>query len=1370
MRFATVTADVVDRRERDLKEQHDDVLHQIFEEQVDARPSAIAVVQGTDTTTYRVLEHRANQLAHYLRRQGAGRGALVGMLLPRTTDAYAAILGILKAGAAYVPIDPEYPPERVGYILENARVSALVTSAELKPLYKRFRGTVVRTDIDANAISVEKTVRPRRRDVGLASEDLCYVIYTSGSTGRPKGVMISHRSACHLVRTEEIVYGVRSSDRVYQGASLAFDLSVEEMWLAFDVGATLVAAPPEATHAGPDLAHWLTQHGVTVLSSVPTLLSMVSDDVPTIRIVIFGGERCPEELVARWARPGRRLFNTYGPTETTVIATYAHVSPGKRVTIGRPLPGYRVRIYDELLRPVPHGEVGEICIGGIGVARGYVGLPAETRERFVADPMARPGERDDRMYLTGDLGRINDEGELEYFGRTDDQVKVRGYRVELSEIESVLLQHEGVRAAACAVREIVPGVQQLVGYVVHPEARPLHEEHVRAFLQSRLPAYMVPQLIEPIAVLPGLPSGKVDRAALPAPRERDGPDQSGERLDRARSQTERRLAEIWKALFHPQPVSIHDDFFLDLGGHSLLAARMVSELRRHARFASVSVIDVYNNPTIASLASVLDGQSHSLTVPSADHGASAPSPPRRSSEDESPAPLTRRTPDARERGRHLVVGGVQAASVWFALSVKGLPWVTPYLTYFILLTDGHSMLDSAAWAAGAAVAVFPVMLIVAISTKWLVLGRVRPGRHPLWSAYYLRWWFVHTVMDAAGLEHLSGTPLLAWAYRLLGARIGCDVYLATDRVAAFDVISIGDGSSIDERAALLGYVVEDGELVIGPVAVGRDAFVGTRTVLREETVIEDGGRLDDLSMLPRGSRIPRGETWAGSPARHVSRSDPPPPARPDYGSARRKATAVLYAALILLVPVVELIPFIPGIAILTTLDFFHPSFFLALPVVGAAFVLLFTTEVVVLKWLLVGRVRPGTYPVHGSFYIRNWVVDHLLAVSVEVAGQLRATLYVSPWYRALGARLGRFVELSTASSTTPDLLELEEGSTVADEVSLGTPRIEGGWMTVAPTHLGRRAFVGNSAVIPTGTTLGNRSLLGVLSIAPSERSKAAASDTAWLGSPPILLPRRQQSAAFSEDRTYRPTRRLRCGRGCFELLRVTLPPAGSVFVTASVINGALLLWEYFNLAAVLLLLPVVYTANCFGVLAAVAVVKWVVVGRYRPFERPLWCLFVWRLEFVNALYEFLATPLALEALQGTPMLPWYLRLLGARIGRRTYIETTGFLEWDLVEIGDRAALNEDCIMQTHLFEDRVLKASQLRVGAECEVGADSVVLYDSEMQDGSRLDAVSLLMKGERLPRETDWAGVPAASRNTTRVARAPIVCGCQPDAIASAV
>src|SRR5256712_2721317 len=418
------------------------LLHEIFEWQVDKRPEAVALIVEGRRVTYGELELRANCLARYLRRQGLHKGSIVAILLPRSLDAYIAILGTLKAGAAYVPLDPEYPMDRVAYILHDSRAEMLLTTTTLAWQHRNLHTNIVA--VDDKAVNSETMTRLPGGGVGVGPHDLCYVIYTSGSTGWPKGVQVEHRNVCNLVEAEAKIFQVKPEDRICQIASLSFDLSVEEIWLAFRAGGTLLFVPHELAHGGPDLSHFLSEHRITVLSCVPTLLSMLEQEIPTLRLLILGGEACPERLVARWFRSGRRIVNTYGPTETTVTATFGDVTPEKRVTIGKPIPGYYVRLLDETLQPVAEAAIGEICVGGIRVARGYVGRPEETGDRFIRDPYARKDKVDARLYRTGDLGRFDDEGNLEFLGRSDDQVKLRGFRIELAEIESALLQHESV--------------------------------------------------------------------------------------------------------------------------------------------------------------------------------------------------------------------------------------------------------------------------------------------------------------------------------------------------------------------------------------------------------------------------------------------------------------------------------------------------------------------------------------------------------------------------------------------------------------------------------------------------------------------------------------------------------------------------------------------------------------------------------------------------------------------------------------------------------------------------------------------------------------------------------------------------------------
>jgi non-ribosomal peptide synthetase-like protein len=1280
------------------------------------------VVLGDRSISYGELDAQANRMARFLRKRGARRGTSVAILMERSIDAYATMLGILKAGASYVPVDPAYPADRIAWIVDNSGVAAIVTDAQRFP---QFRERILNID-ELRAQIAAESASPLPLDGDSAGpRDLCYVIYTSGSTGRPKGVMIEHRNACYLVEAEQRIFEPQPSDRVYQGASLCFDLSVEEIWLTFGSGATLIAAEPRMT-AGSDLATELARLEVTVLSCVPTLLSMMDPaaDLPRLRLLILGGEVCAKQLVERWERPGRRIINTYGPTETTVIATWAELRSGQPVTIGRPLPGCRIRLLDDRLRPVCAGETGEICIGGAGVARGYLGLPMETGERFLSDPFSTsdPGAR---MFRSGDLGRLNGDGNVEFAGRADGQIKLRGFRVEPGEIEAALLRDDEVRAAACMVSENAAGDIQVVAYVVPRDGRSINERHLRARLRSWLPVWMIPSIIEIVSDLPRLPNGKLDRAALPGRR---GRPKSVPALAGCGG-TQAKLLEAWRALFCFEDVAIHDDFFCDLGGHSLLAARVVSSLRNDERFATLTVRDLYAHPTISRLAAEIDSRDR-------DHfGARARKPDR--------ADLSHEHEDRR---LHFMAGVIQTTSLYFVFAFRAIQWIAPWLIYY-LVADGHSKIEACAAAGVAASAMLPLLISIAAGAKWILLGTIRPGRHRLWGGYYLRWWFVQTLIQSIPMKRMGGTPLLPFVYRLFGARIGKDVHMATDLLAAFDVISVGDGSSVDDGASLLGFSAHGGDLVIAPISIGRKCLVGTRSVLSPGSVMEDGARLEDLSMLPGDARIPAGETWTGSPARkNNSLTDASGRTQARGRSVFDRAVlTTLYAVLTMIFPLVELAAFIPGVAILTQFEPDQALFYFAAPVAGACFILCVTLEVAMLKWLLIGRAHAGTWAVHSGFYIRNWVVEQLLAFSLEIAGPLHSTLFLKPWYRLLGVKLGKFVEIATAGTTTPDLLEIDDDCTVADEVSLGAARVEGGWLTLAPTRLCRRSFVGNGAVIPGGTTLGAGTLVGVLSVAP-EKEDAARIGSAWLGSPPISLPRREQRRGFSEQTTFRPGWKVQWARGCWEALRVTLPGGGFVVVTVGSLETILRLWERAGPAGALLLLPIVFAVSCFGLILAVVPVKWLVVGRYRPFERPLWSVFLWRLELVNALFEFMAVPLGLEVLRGTPLLAWYLRLLGCGIGRGVYIDSTGFLEFDLLDVGDRTVLNRDCILQTHLFEDRVMKGGRVRIGSGCEIGEHAIVLCDSEMKDGAQLGALSLVMKGEVLPAGRMWVGSPINS------------------------
>ena len=1303
-----------------------ELLHHLFEAQADERPNAIALACGTGRLTYNELEQAANQLARHLRVGGAGRGAFVALLLPRSMEIHLALLAILKAGAAYVPLDAEYPADRVGYILGDCQVHTLVTTSALAVKAQGFSGKVVLLDTQWATIAMQPAERLTPAEIATTHTDLAYVVYTSGSTGRPKGVMLEHRSACHLVRAEGQLFGVGPDDRVYQGFSIAFDASVEEVWLAFFAGATLVVGTAEMIHAGPALARLLTEAQVTVLSCVPTLLAMLEEDAPTVRLLILGGEACPQDLVSRWCRPGRRMVNTYGPTEATVIATFAECDPQKPITIGRPLPNYSAFILDPEMQPVPAGEAGELHLGGIGLARGYVGRPELTAEKFVVSSCAQNGESAPRLYKTGDLVRFNAQGEIEFLGRIDAQVKIRGFRVELSEIESVLMQCAGVQSAVVTLREDTPGLPQLVGYVIpRDEHAPPDEEALRTAARARLPAYMVPALIEPARSFPTLPSGKVDRKQLPPPRARATTETRD--VVTPRTEPERRLLAVWSRLFAPMSVSVRDDFFVDLGGHSLLAARMVSELRRDPQWQGLSMLDVYQHPTIEQLARKTE-QYRANT--SAGQRTDEPGPPPRRASSRS----------------HFLCGVAQFVSLYCALGFFALQWLAPYLAYTWLIEEEYEVHEAILGSLGTLVGLYPTMLLLSIIAKWVIIGRYRAGNYPLWGAYYFRWWLANTIQSAFPVGYLAGTPLLNLYYRLLGARIGTNVHLGTDSFSAFDLLTIGDDTSVNADASLLGFTVEDGWLKIGPITLGRGCFVGTRSVVREHATLADGARLEDLSMLPRGATIPAGETWLGSPARRVVRRDAPVEAAHRPTLARKVAWACWHTLGLLLFPTLVIAAIFPGMMLMNELNY-HDDYYWYLqvaPLVALSFVVLLALEIAAIKWLLLGRVRSGRYRLDSFFYVRKWFVDQTMELSLDVLGPLYASIYLAPWYRLLGAKLGRRAEISTASFISPDLLTLDDESFIADSVSLGAARVEAGWMTIGHTRVGKRSFVGNSAMLPPGTVIGDNCLIGCLSAPPPNPADAARNGTTWMGSPALFLPQRQESTAFSAETTFNPTRKLQAQRAAIEFVRVILPSTFFIILTSVMLSVVVIIQEETTLPEMLLLFPLLYAGCGLATIALVVAAKWLLVGRYRPGERPLWSTFVWRNELLLALHEHLANLFIVSMLAGTPFLCWFFRLLGAKIGRRVFMETTDLTEFDLVSIGDDAALNAECTVQTHLFEDRVMKMSTIHIGARCNVGCLAVVLYDTKMENDSSLGDLSLLMKGESLPAGTRWEGIPA--------------------------
>ncbi|GJG89207.1 hypothetical protein tb265_43880 [Gemmatimonadetes bacterium T265] len=568
------------------------LVHRLVEGQVARTPNAIAVDDGVRALTYGELDVRANRLARHLRARGVRRGAFVGLFLERTAEMFVALLAVLKAGGAYVPLDPGHPVERLAYVADDAGIALLLTEESVRadtPLAAaRPDVPVVSIDgADAPAIAAASD-EPFATDADVAEpESPAYVIYTSGSTGRPKGVVVPHRAVVNLLLSVHRTPGMTADDVVLAITTLSFDIAVSETLLPLTVGARVVLTSREVAADGVQLRTLVERAGVTFIDATPAtyrlLLAAGWEGGPRLRLVCTG-EAMPRELGdALCARAGE-VWNGYGPTETTVWSTFWRVSaPVARVLIGRPVANTRAYVLDARLRPVPVGARGELFIGGAGVSSGYLGRPELTAERFLADPFA--GEPGARMYRTGDVVRLLADGTLECLGRNDHQVKLRGYRIELGEIESRLAACPGVGACAVVVREDDPDDRRLVAYVT-PAASGLTDPgfadaDLRARLRAALPDYMIPQTFVRLPSLPLTPSGKVDRAALPAPQESAGArgPAAGGAFVEPRTAAERLVAELWADALRVGRIGATDDFF-QLGGHSLMAAQVLGRLRR----------------------------------------------------------------------------------------------------------------------------------------------------------------------------------------------------------------------------------------------------------------------------------------------------------------------------------------------------------------------------------------------------------------------------------------------------------------------------------------------------------------------------------------------------------------------------------------------------------------------------------------------------------------------------------------------------------------------------------------------------------------------------------------------------------------------
>ena len=566
--------------------------HELFEMRVKENPNQPALIFEENSLSYLELDQRSNQLANYLKKLEVSTESIVGISTDRSFEMIVAILGVMKAGAAYLPLDPNYPPERLSFMFDDFRISVLLSQKTLDGKLPTHQSKTIWLDTDWKEISNEFTEKP---STSVKPENLAYVIYTSGSTGKPKGTLLTHKGLSNLAEAQRLAFNIRSDSKILQFSPFSFDASVWETFMALANGATLCLIRQEYISSGPELVRVINKLKVTNITMPPSVLRILpEEELPSLETIIAAGEACTPDLVAKWAK-NHQFINAYGPTETTVCASMYQCDPIEvnPPPIGKPILNTKLYIFDQNQQPLPIGIPGELYISGISLARGYLNQPETTKEKFILNRF----NLSERLYRTGDLVKYKMDGNIEFLGRVDQQVKLRGFRIELGEIESVIAGNFNIKECVVTLKEGKNGEKRIVAYIIPAQNQSITSIELKDFLRNSLPDYMIPSSFVFLETFPISPSGKVDRNALPEP-EFDRANLASDYIS-PRDEQETRLCQICSELLHIQNVGINDNFF-ELGGHSLLATQFISRIRDDFK-VEISVRSLFENPTVSGI-------------------------------------------------------------------------------------------------------------------------------------------------------------------------------------------------------------------------------------------------------------------------------------------------------------------------------------------------------------------------------------------------------------------------------------------------------------------------------------------------------------------------------------------------------------------------------------------------------------------------------------------------------------------------------------------------------------------------------------------------------------------------------------------------
>ncbi|BFM05226.1 Pls/PosA family non-ribosomal peptide synthetase [Halioxenophilus aromaticivorans] len=1305
-------------------------MHHLFETKVDefigsGQSDHLAVDSQEGCLTYPQLDARANQLAHWLMQQGYGPGDVIALLLDKSAWSYIAMLAVQKIHAAYVPLDPSFPQDRIDFIVEDAKVRLLLTQKQFGEPLTELDIAVIALDDISQALAQCSSLRPALANAACDSQ-LAYIIYTSGSTGKPKGVPISQANIVNFIAVACEVYGYQSNDRVYQGLTIAFDFAVEEIWVPLAVGATLLPNQTGSSLLGDDLHTFLQTNQATAMCCVPTLLQTIDQDLPALRLLIVSGEACPRDLIERWWSPQRAILNAYGPTETTVTATLKFSQPGEAVTIGKPLPTYTVLVLDpDTQALLPMGQEGEICVAGIGLAQGYLNRPEQTAKAFIPDHINVPNNPSGMIYRTGDLGAINPRGDVEYRGRIDLQVKVRGYRIELTEIESTLLRLPGIGQAVVDTFEPMPGAKELVAYYTagNGDAPPCQDEIV-AFLRAELPAYMVPAYYEPLATIPMLSSDKANRKALPKPQ--------GQRMNagnrvhvEASTELEREICHALAELLQLDKVSVQDHFFDDLGATSLLMAKLGATLRARLPQHAIAIKDFYTSPTVAALAETLNSSQADANLGVHQEAWYTPG-----------------------RIAYWLCGCAQMA-VYLTVMVATVALGWPVIGW---VTEADSAVGVFTRTAAAGSATFIGWTAFSVAAKWLLIGRWQQQQIPLWSRQYFRFWLARLLVQMSPMLMFRGTPLYNVYLRMLGARIGNNVVIeCREMPLCTDLIAIGDHTVVRQDSILATYKARSNRLITGTIELGSNVVVGEGSVLDINTRMGDNAQLAHASCLLEGQAICANASYHGNPAS-------PTESNFRYGGSEQvsRSRLVLYSLSQLILPFWILTP-----AFVVVLWWF--ASWLALPqfenLSATSFITLFD-EVAVLFFgtLIAGLASTFCFTRIANRFIKPGKQYVMYGVHYAVARYIKrvsnipfyTTLfgdssYVTTYMQWLGYKLGKVFQTGSnfgvnQQQDNPLLCSIGERTMVSDGLKILNLQESSTAFCLQPVNIGRDLFMGNALYYPAEAQVGNNCLLATKVMLPIDGK--IKENTGLLGSPSFEIPRAVESAEGIETASESRLREQRLGaknrHNIISMLLFLGSNLVAMYGTVVIASVAAVVDNMYGAGVWLLALmaELAFTLAWFIFVERAALG----FGRMQPMLVSIYDPRYWSVERYWKLSE---TPLK-RMWKGTPMRNLLNRALGIKVGKMVFDDGVGISEKTLVEYGDYCNLNAHSFMQSHSLEDGIFKSDHIKVGHQCVLDVQAFLHYGVRTENNILAGADAFVMKGETLTHQTAWRGNPA--------------------------